>query len=45
MFRNIKKLFMIEMLTIIGFVLFATLSVFGAINMFIQIKRLPKNED
>ena len=36
---------MIEMLTMIGFVLFATLSVFGLINMLIQIKRLPKNED
>jgi len=45
MFRNVKKLFMIEMLTMIGFVVFAILSVFGAINMLIQIKRLPTDED
>jgi hypothetical protein len=36
---------MIEMLTMIGFVVFAILSVFGAINMLIQIKRLPTDED
>ena len=36
---------MIEMLTMIGFVVFAVLSVFGLINMLIQIKRLPNNED
>ena len=33
-----------EILTIMGFVAFATMSVFGTINMIRQIKKLP-NED
>ncbi|MEY4571848.1 MAG: hypothetical protein RLZ10_1059 [Bacteroidota bacterium] len=33
------------MITILGFVLFATLSVFGTINMIRQIKNLPNEKD
>jgi hypothetical protein len=33
------------MITILGFVLFATLSVFGTINMIRQIKNLPDEKD
>ena len=33
-----------EMLIILGFVLFAVLSIFGAISMFKQINRLPDIE-
>ncbi len=44
MLRDIKKLQMINVITILGFVLVATLSVFGTINMIRQIKKLP-NED
>jgi hypothetical protein len=42
---DIKKLFMIEMLPVIVFVILSTLSVFIIINMLIQIKRLLNNED
>jgi len=34
-----------EMLIMFGFIIFATLSVFGAINMLMQIKRLPNDEN
>ncbi len=33
------------MIIILGFVLFATLSVFGTINMIRQIKNLPDEKD
>jgi hypothetical protein len=36
---------MIEMLTILGFVVFAVTSVFGTINLLRQIKRLPNDEN
>jgi hypothetical protein len=36
---------MINVIKILGFVLVATLSVFGAINMFRQIKKLPDDEN
>jgi hypothetical protein len=33
------------MIVILGFVLFATLSVFGTINILRQIKNLPNEKD